>query len=77
MINLDPVSHGAQELMSDEENASSRYSFDQSNRTGRNLFEGSHWLLAWADSIEEVKTVCWRREKATYNAIISNGRVVK
>ena len=24
-----------------------------------NLFEGSHWLLAWADSIEEIKTVCW------------------
>ena len=25
------------------------------------LFEGSHWLLAWADSIEEIKTVCWCR----------------
>lgn len=25
----------------------------------RNLFEGSLWLLAWADEIEEVKTVCW------------------
>ena len=24
-----------------------------------NLFEGSQWLLAWADTIEEVKTVCW------------------
>ena len=23
------------------------------------LFEGSKWLLAWADSIEEIKTVCW------------------
>ena len=42
-----------------------------------NLFEGSHWLLAWADSIEEVKTVCWCGKKATYNARISNGKVVK
>ena len=42
-----------------------------------NLFEGSHWLLAWADSIEEVKTVCWCGKKATCNARISNGRVVK
>ena len=25
----------------------------------RNLFEGSLWLMAWADVIEEVKTVCW------------------
>lgn len=40
-----------------------------------NLFEGSHWLLAWADSIEEVKTVCWCGKKATYNARISNGKV--
>ena len=42
-----------------------------------NLFEGSTWLLAWADSIEEVKTVCWCGKKATYNARISNGRVIK
>ena len=42
-----------------------------------NLFEGSHWLLAWADSIEEIKTVCWCGKKATYNARISNGRVIK
>lgn len=28
-----------------------------------NLFEGSQWLLAWADSIEEVKTVCWCAER--------------
>ena len=41
------------------------------------LFEGSHWLLAWADSIEEIKTVCWCGKKAMYNARISNGRVVK
>ncbi len=42
-----------------------------------NLFEGSQWLLAWADSIEEVKTVCWCGKKATYNARISDGRVIK
>lgn len=42
-----------------------------------NLFEGSMWLLAWADSIEEVKTVCWCGRKATCNARIENGRVVK
>ena len=42
-----------------------------------NLFEGSHWLLAWADTIEEIKTVCWCGRKATYNARISNGKVVK
>jgi thymidine kinase len=42
-----------------------------------NLFEGSYWLLAWADSIEEVKTVCWCGKKATCNARIFNGKVVK
>jgi len=42
-----------------------------------NLFEGSHWLLAWADSIEEVKTVCWCGKKATCNARIADGKVVK
>ncbi len=33
-----------------------------------NLFEGSMWLLAWADTIEEVKTVCWCGKKALCNA---------
>lgn len=42
-----------------------------------NLFEGSQWLLAWADTIEEVKTICWCGRKATYNARIDNGRVTK
>ncbi len=31
----------------------------------RNLFEGSLWLMAWADVIEEVKTVCWCGKAAT------------
>ena len=42
-----------------------------------NLFEGSHWLMAWADTIEEIKTVCWCGKKATCNARIMDGRVVK
>ncbi len=42
-----------------------------------NLFEGSHWLLAWADSIEEIKTVCWCGKKATCNARICNGKLVR
>jgi thymidine kinase len=32
-----------------------------------NLFEGSKWLLAWADTIEEIKTICWCEGKATMN----------
>jgi thymidine kinase len=42
-----------------------------------NLFEGSQWLLAWADSIEEIKTVCWCGKKATFNARVQDGKVVK
>lgn len=42
-----------------------------------NLFEGSQWLMAWADTIEEIKTVCWCGHKATMNARLMNGRVVK
>lgn len=42
-----------------------------------NLFEGSQYLMAWADTIEEVKTVCWCGRKATYNARIHNGKVIK
>lgn len=42
-----------------------------------NLFEGSTWLMAWADTIEEVKTICWCGRKATCNARVFNGRVIK
>ena len=42
-----------------------------------NLFEGSHWLLAWADTIEEIKTVCWCGRKATYNTRVIDGRVAR
>jgi len=29
------------------------------------LFEGSQYLLAWADNLKEIKTVCWCGRKAT------------
>lgn len=41
------------------------------------LFEGSLWLLAWADTIEEIKTVCFCSKKAIMNARISDEIVVK
>ncbi len=41
------------------------------------LFEGSTYLLAWADTIEEIKTVCWCGRKATYNARVVDGKVTK
>ena len=41
------------------------------------FFEGSHWLMAWADTIEELKTICWCGRKATCNARVFDGRVVK
>ena len=37
-----------------------------------NLFEGSMWLLAWADKIEELKTVCWCGSGARCHARIDN-----
>lgn len=42
-----------------------------------NLFEGSTWLMAWADTIEEIKTVCWCGRKATFNTRIADGKVVR
>ena len=42
------------------------------------LFEGSYYLLAMADKLEEVKTICWCGKKAAFNARFdSRGRVVK
>lgn len=42
------------------------------------LFEGSMWLMAWADKIEEIKTVCWCGKGATCNARIGkDGKMVK
>lgn len=42
------------------------------------LFEGSERLLAFADTIEEVKTICWCGKKATFNTRFDeNGVVLK
>lgn len=41
------------------------------------LFPGSEELLVMADKIEEVKTICWCGRKATFNARLMNGRVIK
>lgn len=38
-------------------------------------FEGSIYLMAIADTIEELKTVCWCGKKATINARIVNGKI--
>ncbi len=34
-------------------------------------FEGSQYLLAWADRLEEIKTICRTGRKATFNARMS------
>ena len=41
------------------------------------LFEGSRELLRWSDTIEEIKTICWCGRKATFNARIQNGQIVR
>ena len=42
------------------------------------LFEGSRELLRWADTIEEIKTICWCGKKAAFNARFDqHGHVVK
>ena len=41
------------------------------------LFEGSKALLQWADTIEEIKTICWCGRKATNNARIHDGHMVR
>ena len=44
----------------------------------QNLFEGSLWLLAWADKIEEIKTVCWCGKGARCNARIdAKGKIIR
>lgn len=40
------------------------------------LFEGSLWLLAWADTIEEVKTICWCGKKATFNVRFEGNHIL-
>ena len=41
------------------------------------LFEGSQWLRARADTIEEVKTICWCGKKAVCNARVVDGKMVR
>ena len=41
------------------------------------LFEGSYYMLVYADKIEEIKTICWCGRKATMIARIVDGRFVK
>jgi thymidine kinase len=41
------------------------------------LFEGSYYLLTYADKIEEIKTICWCGRKATMVARIAGGKFVK
>lgn len=40
-------------------------------------FEGSIWLLAWADIIEEIKTVCWCGSAARCNARFNEKGIVR
>ncbi|SKA26332.1 thymidine kinase [Novilysobacter spongiicola] len=42
------------------------------------LFEGSQYLLAWADDISEIKTICHSGKKATMNMRVDpQGRAVR
>lgn len=44
----------------------------------RELFPGSMWLLAWADVIEEIKTVCWCGNGANCNTrFTEDGEVIR
>ena len=42
------------------------------------LFEGSQYLLAWADELQEIKTICHSGKKATMNVRVDeHGRAVQ
>ena len=41
------------------------------------LFEGSYYMLVYADKIEEIKTICWCGHKATMVARVVDGKFVK
>ena len=41
------------------------------------LFEGSYYLLVYADKIEEIKTICWCGRKANMVARIIDGKFVR
>ena len=51
--------------------------FGLKNDFQNELFEGSKYLLLYADKIEEMKTICWFcAKKATMNLRVNNGRPV-
>ena len=41
------------------------------------LFEGSYYMLIYADKIEEIKTICWCGRKATMVARVVDGKFVQ
>ncbi len=41
------------------------------------MFEGSYYMLIYADKIEEIKTICWCGRKATMVARLVDGEMVK
>jgi len=52
-------------------------SYGLKNDFKNELFEGSYYMLIYADKIEEIKTICWCGRKATMIARVSNGKIVK
>ena len=51
--------------------------FGLKNDFTNELFEGSKYLLLYADKIEEIKTICWFcHRKAIMNLRISDGKPV-
>lgn len=47
------------------------------NDFSNQLFEGSYYMLIYADKIEEIKTICWCGRKATMVARVIDGKFVK
>ncbi len=47
------------------------------NDFSNKLFEGSYYLLVYADKIEEIKTICWCGRKATMVARVADGKMVR
>ena len=41
------------------------------------LFEGSYYMLIYADKIEEIKTICWCGRKAIMVARVVDGKIIK
>lgn len=51
--------------------------FGLKNDFRNQLFEGSEYLLLYADKIEEMKTICWYcHRKATMNLRLANGKPI-